>query len=277
MASIRISSEDETMQKYRLAWCSDLHFDFIRPDRRRKFLDSIVMSGADGVLITGDISMSKRIGESLGAIAGMEIPTYFTTGNHDYYAGDFAGTDTLIATVCRQYPHMTRLGEGEVVPLGERTVLVGHSGWGDGRAGIGPATNVRMNDSLLIADLKVEGEELFARMAALGDASARYIEDIARLAVQQADRIVVGTHVPPFPEASRHAGAPGQPSHLPHFCNVALGEALLRIARAWPQKEFIALCGHTHERYLWRAADNLVVKVAGAQYGDPVIEEILEF
>ena len=27
----------------------------------------------------------------------------------------------------------------------------------------------------------------------------------------------------------------------------------------------------------WRAADNLVVKVAGARYGDPAIEEILEF
>ena len=161
--------------------------------------------------------------------------------------------------------------------LGERTVLIGHPGWSDGRAGIGSATTVRMNDSLLIADLRLEGQELFDRMAALGDASARYIEDIAPLAVRHADRIVVGTHVPPFPEASRYARAPGEPSHLPHFCNVALGEALLRIARAWPKKEFLVLCGHTHERCQWRAADNLVVKVAGAEYGQPAIEEILEF
>lgn len=105
------------MTKYRLAWCSDLHLDFIGPDRRKIFLDSIIASGADGVLITGDISISRRVVGSLGAIAGMELPTYLVTGNHDYYAGDFVGTDEAIALVCRQYPHLTRLGEGEVVPL----------------------------------------------------------------------------------------------------------------------------------------------------------------
>lgn len=265
------------MKKYRLAWCSDLHLDFVKPDKRKAFLDSIIMSGVNGVLITGDISISRRIAESLRAIAGMELPTYFVTGNHDYYTGDFVGTDVAIGSVCRQYSHLTQLGEGEVVPLGERTVLIGHPGWGDGRAGMGSATKVRMNDSLLIADLRLEGKELFDRMAALGAASARYIENVAPLAVAQADRIVIGTHVPPFAEASRYAGAPGQPAFLPHFCNLSLGEALLRIARAWPQKEFLVLCGHTHERFLWRATDNLVVKVAGAEYGELAIEEILEF
>ena len=36
------------MTKYRLAWCSDIHFDFVRPDHRKRFLDSLVLTGADG-------------------------------------------------------------------------------------------------------------------------------------------------------------------------------------------------------------------------------------
>jgi 3',5'-cyclic-AMP phosphodiesterase len=265
------------MTNYRLAWCSDLHFDFLRPHQRQRFLDSVVMSGADGVLITGDISMSRRVGESLGAIAGMGLPTYFVTGNHDYYAGDFASTDLAIALVCRQFPSLTRLGQGEMIPLGEGTVLIGHSGWGDGRAGIGPKTQVRMNDSLLIADLRLEGSALFEKLAELGTASAQYIENIASIAVRNADRIVIATHVPPFPEACRYEGKPGQPTHLPHFTNVALGESLRKIARAWPQKRFLVLCGHTHERFAWQAEDNLIVKVAGARYGEPCVEEALDF
>ena len=184
------------MNKYLLAWYSDLHFDFIPPLQRQRFLDSVAMSGANGVVITGDISTSRRIADSLGAIAGMGLPTYFVTGNHDYYAGNFVATDATIASVCRQFPNLTRLGLGEIIPLGERTVLIGHSGWGDGRAGMGPMTPVRMNDSLLIADLRLEGAALFEKLAELGMASARYIESVASVAVQNADQVVVATHSP---------------------------------------------------------------------------------
>jgi Icc-related predicted phosphoesterase len=269
--------QNEIMSKYLLAWCSDLHFDFIRPLQRQRFLDSVAMSGANGVVITGDISTSRRIADNLGSIAGTGLPTCFVTGNHDYYAGNFVATDAAIASVCRQFPNLTRLGLGEIIPLGERTVLIGHSGWSDGRAGMGPMTPVRMNDSLLIADLRLEGAALFEKLAELGIASARYLESVAAVAVQQADQVVVATHVPPFPEASRHEGAPGEPSHLPHFTNVAMGESLRKIARAWPRKKFMVICGHTHERFTWQAEENLVVKVAGARYGDPAVEEILEF
>ena len=265
------------MSKYLLAWCSDLHFDFIRPDQRQRFLHSVAMSGANAVVITGDISTSRRIADSLGAIARMGLPTYFVTGNHDYYAGNFVATDANIASVCRQFSNLTRLGLGEIIPLGERTVLIGHPGWSDGRAGLGPMTPVRTNDSLLITDLRLEGADLFSKLADLGRVSARYIESLASVAVQNADQVVVATHVPPFPEASRHEGAQGKPGHLPHFTNVAMGESLRKIARAWPRKKFLVICGHTHERFSWQAEENLIVKVAGARYGDPAIEEVFEF
>ena len=79
------------------------------------------------------------------------------------------------------------------------------------------------------------------------------------------------------PIRATKAAAPGEPSHLPHFTNVAMGESLRKIARAWPRKKFLVICGHTHERFSWQAEENLIVKVAGARYGDPAVEEVLEF
>ena len=265
------------MTKYRLAWCSDIHFDFVRPDHRKRFLDSLVLTGANGVLITGDISVSRRIAESLGAIAAMGLPTYFVTGNHDYYTSSFAQTDAVIDSVCRQHPTLVRLGHGEVIPLGEETVLIGHSGWGDGRAGIASRNATRMFDSVLIADLRLENRKLFEKLGELGRASAQYMERVAPAAARRANRIVIATHVPPFAEASRYQGAPGDPAYLPHITNVSMGEALLKIARAFPRKQFLVLCGHTHECCEYRAAENLLVRVARAQYGDPVIEDVLDF
>jgi len=265
------------MTKYRLAWCSDIHFDFVRPDHRKRFLDSLVLTGADGVLITGDISVSRRLAESLGAIAAMGLPAYFVTGNHDYYTSSFAQTEAVIDSVCRQHPTLVRLGHGEVIPLGEETVLIGHSGWGDGRAGIASQNATRMFDSVLIADLRLGMLELFEKLGELGRASAQYMERGAPAAARRANRIVIATHVPPFAEASHYQGAPGDPAYLAHFTNVSMGEALLRIARAFPHKQFLVLCGHTHERCEYRAAENLLVRVAKAQYGDPAIENVLEF
>ena len=265
------------MKNYRLAWCSDLHLDFIRLPQRQKLIDAIASSRADGLLITGDIATSRRISENLKAIAAAGLPTYFVTGNHDYYAGDFKSTDEDIAGTCRQFGNLTRLGLGEVVMLGAETVLIGHGGWADGRAGLGRKTDVRLNDSLLIADLRRSGPALFDKLAELGAASAAYIERMAEFAAHQARRIVIATHVPPYVEASRHEGASGDPSHLPHFTNVALGESLRRVASRWPMKEFVVICGHTHERCTCQAAENLVVKVAGASYGAPAIEDVLSF
>ena len=120
------------MTKYRLAWCSDIHFDFVRPDHRKRFLDSLVLTGADGVLITGDLCISRRIAESLVAIAGMGLPTYFVPGNHDYYTSSVLRKPTpSLNRVCRRYPTLVRLGQSEVIPLGEGTVL--HRSLGVGR------------------------------------------------------------------------------------------------------------------------------------------------
>jgi Icc protein len=264
------------MSSYQLAWCSDLHFDFLNAAKQTHFLDSLRSLSAAALVITGDISNSLRLGAALDALATVGKPVYFVLGNHDYYCSNFASTEAVINRTCQSSRRLVRLGRGEIIPLSSRAALIGHGGWADGRAGLGRASLAQLNDFLLIKDLKVPKEQLFDRLNELGQDSARYLTTVLPRAAAQADHIIVATHVPPFVEAARYGEAPCSPGFQPHYVNLAFGEALLEFARGWPRKKFTVLCGHTHEAYEYQAAPNLLVRVAGADYSNPRVEAVLD-
>jgi Icc protein len=263
------------MFSYRLAWVSDLHFDSLFANERARFIASLRQLKANALVVTGDISTSRGMGDALAVLAEMGMPVYFVTGNHDYYCGSFAETDAQISAICQAHPRLARLGQGEIVPLTNDSVLVGHGGWGDGQAGLGIRTPLWINDAVFIDDLKLQKEKLFARLKQLGEDSARYMERVLPIAITQGDHVIIATHVPPFAEAARHDGRPASPDYLPYYVNVTLGETLLKFTAAWPNKRFTVLAGHTHEACDYRASDNLWVRVAGAVYGRPKVEAIL--
>jgi 3',5'-cyclic-AMP phosphodiesterase len=199
-------------------------------------------------------------------------------GNHDYYLGGFAKTGALVEATCRDNRALRWLTLGEIIPLTPDTVLLGHDGWGDGRAGLGSRSSIGMNDFVLIEELRIsDREQLFARLEALGAASAKYAEEMIKRVVSRFDRIIFATHVPPFAQLARYRNAPAEPEFLPFYVNVSLGETLLRLARAMPQKRFEVLCGHTHWTFECDVAPNLKIRVAGASYGNPQVEGILRF
>jgi Icc-related predicted phosphoesterase len=156
-------------------------------------------------------------------------------------------------------------------------VMVGHGGWGDGLAGLGAATSRTMNDSWLIKDLARPKAELFRELQRLGEVSAEYMARILPVAARQAKRVIVATHVPPFPEVCRHEDKPTTDQYLPHYVNQALGEALDRVVDEFPAVQFQVLCGHTHERCRAQVRPNLAVWVAAAEPCHPQIEAVLEF
>ena len=198
-------------------------------------------------------------------------------GNHDYYASGFAEVDATIGIMSQQSRNLTRLGGGEIISLGFDTALVGHGGWGDGRAGLSAATPFKSNDSWLIKELaKLPVDKLFDKLGALGDESARYFSKILPAALERANHVVVATHVPPYTAACRHEGRPCSDEHLPHYVNVALGKTLTSLASSHRDKRITVLCGHTHEACFYEAAPNLSVRVAGAQPCHPRIEAVVE-
>jgi predicted phosphohydrolase len=262
----------------KLIWLTDLHLEFLGASLVRIFIQEVVAEKPDAVLITGDISNSRLIEYHLGLLAEMlPCPVYFFLGNHDFYLGSFADVDALVDNICHRYPNLIQLGHGEIIQLGKDTALIGHRGWADGRAGIGSRSTVRLNDHQYITDLREpDTHRLFAMLNRMGDESANYIRSIAPEALENAKRLIIATHVPPFAEAALYENKPSEPNFAPHFVNLALGRAILKIAETHPDKNFMVLCGHTHHLALYSPVSNLKVEVAGAEYYHPSIAATLD-
>ena len=82
--------------------------------------------------------------------------------------------------------------------------------------------------------------------------------------------------MPPFREASWHAGAISAPDWLPFFSCQVVGEVLKATMQAHPDKELTVLCGHTHGSGRADVLPNLTVITGGAVYGNPKLQEPLE-
>jgi predicted phosphodiesterase len=266
------------MTYFRILWLADIHFEFVRESEIEKFMATVKETEADAIVITGDISTGRRIYKDLGRFASINAPVFFVFGNHDYYGSSFEMVQGEVERAENDFPNLCFLGAGLIVTLRPGLGIIGHSGWGDGRGGLGSATNVNMNDSVLISDLAgLNRAELFQKLNSLGDESANAIRDAAKIAVARHDHILILTHVPPYEKACLYQGSPTGPAYLPHFANIALGEALTQLVSEHPNRDFTLLSGHTHTKCDFRAAPNFWVRVAAAEYGKPQIADILHF
>ncbi|HUS30286.1 MAG TPA: metallophosphoesterase, partial [Kofleriaceae bacterium] len=206
----------------RATWLTDVHLNFMRPLALRAFYERVRQERPDCLFVTGDIGEADSVGrfvEELGRIA----PVYYVLGNHDYYrAGIHAVRENLPAGW---------LPAAGPVALTEQTVLLGVDGWGDARCG-DLDSNVQLSDWQLIEDFERVRYDRKARVALLqelGTAEAFVLgELLARAPASQ--RLVVLTHVPPFPEACVYDGAQSEPAWLPWFTCIATGQLLAEYA-----------------------------------------------
>jgi hypothetical protein len=140
----------------RLAWLTDLHLNFVKDEYRTALLvQAIEAAGVDAVLVGGDIGEADSFAEYLEVLSiGVALPTYFVLGNHDYYQGSIADVREASRILSQQSDILHWLPASGVVRLSEETALVGHGGWGDGRAGCFLKSDVVLNDYLLIDELR---------------------------------------------------------------------------------------------------------------------------
>ena len=74
-----------------LAWVTDIHLDFLTAEQTDRFFAEIVETGADGVVVTGDIALATTIVGLLRQMGGaVKRPVWFVLGNHDFYGGSIA-------------------------------------------------------------------------------------------------------------------------------------------------------------------------------------------
>lgn len=259
----------------KLIWCSDIHLNFLRNfDDRNDFYTCIKEADGDAVIVSGDIAESHNVVPLLKEMCDTtRLPVFFVLGNHDYYGSN-------IASVKRSLRHFSYLPRENYVALSESTALLGVDGWGDCRNGDYDNSRLTMSDWLHIEDLKkghLHGmDKLKTVLQYLADKDARALKRKTLKAIKEGfKRIIIITHVPPFEEASLHAGRKSTPDGLPFFSSQILGSTILPIAKKNPGVDFLWLSGHTHSRVKYKACDNMVCKVAKAKYYYPQIEEVI--
>jgi Icc-related predicted phosphoesterase len=271
----------------KIAWTTDLHLNFVDDLHIDRFIDAVRDSQPDAVLIGGDIGEADSFAAYLERLTGgLDVPIHFVLGNHDYYKGSIAGVQETARKLCRDASGLNWLAESGPVWLGEQTGLVGHGGWGDARAGDFLASDVVLNDYLLIAELRsaaglktpetILNPELMETLHRLGDETAAHLRRVLPEALDRCEHVLVAMHVPPFREACWYRGTVCDDNWAPHFTCVAAGEALLEQAKRHPQRRITVLCGHTHSSGTVKMRDNLEVRTGDAEYGAPKVQDVFD-
>ncbi len=264
----------------RLAWITDPHFNFVDDTRFESFLREISATGAERVLLGGDIAEAPTLGGFLEALVSrLDRPIDFVLGNHDFYRSSIAGVRRAAREVSRRSRHLAWLGNSGVVPLTESTALVGHDGWGDARNGNAEESPITplMTDHWLIEDLAgLPRADLLETLRRLGSEAATILEGSVRTALESHPNVLVLTHVPPFAQAAWHEGKQSTADWLPHFSCRAVGDALRGVMSERTDRRMIVLCGHTHSRGEAWILPNLRVLTGAAVYGQPAIERTFD-
>lgn len=264
----------------KLAWLTDIHFNFLRPPALEAFLESLAETEADAFLIGGDIGEAPDVALHLNALANaLQRPIYFVLGNHDFYRGSITGVREKASHLCSACPNLHYLSNEGVIPLTVDTCLIGHDGWGDGRLGDYHGSDVLLNDFGLIEEFGGFDEDPAIRLSkihVLGDEAATHFRKVLPEAVKYKN-ILVLTHVPPFKESCWHEGKTSGDAWLPFFSCKAVGGVLAEAMERAADRQMTVLCGHTHGAGEAQILPNLKVITGGAIYGQPVIQQVLEF
>jgi predicted phosphohydrolase len=270
----------------KIAWSTDPHFNFVGRATVREFCARVASSGAQALLLGGDLAEAATVKTWLHFVADqLDLPVYFVLGNHDYYGSSVAAVREQMNALDHQ--RLRFLDSAGVVPLSPTVALVGNGGWGDGRLGDFAGSDVVLNDYLMITELRCAGSPgeplnplsgwqhkgaLAARLGQLGDQCAAQLRPALEQALERYEEVVVLTHVPPFKSACWHQGKLSADDWLPGFTCQAMGELLSELAESHPQRQLTVLCGHTHSEGRVAPSANMTVATGAARYGHPAFK-----
>ena len=209
----------------RITWLTDIHLNFLSPQRVNAFCRVVVEHNPEAVLIGGDIADARNIKVYLRILEDkLYRPIYFVLGNHDYYHGSIAGMRTEIKKLCDRSDWLHWLPAAEVVKLTEETRLIGIDSWADGRLGNYQNSMVLLNDYSLIKEpTGLDQKVRLIKLNELGGIAAADLRDVLPRALVRFPHVLLLTHVPPLKEACWHDGSISSDHWLPHFSCQAFG------------------------------------------------------
>jgi hypothetical protein len=257
------------------------------------------------IWIGGDIGRADTIVEFLGQMeSSLEQPIFFVLGNHDFYLSSIKNVRSRVQKACTSSQRLCWLCHSDVIKIAPDVGLLGHDSWADGRLGNYDASDLLLNDYILIRDFnpflqrsenagqsfplnpdhlmdliygKQAKQNRLIIMQALAEEAVEHIEKRLPAALENYRQVYFLTHVPPFKEACWHQGRISDDNGLPHFSAKVVGDALVRIMEKHPDRQLTVLCGHTHSGGVAQILPNLEVYTSQATYGSPEIQKIFSF
>ena len=92
----------------RLAWATDVHFEFAGVDDVVAFCERVIALAPEALLLTGDIAQAHSIERYLRALdRALPMPVYFVLGNHDFYYGSIRDVRAAVSAVAADSLHLT--------------------------------------------------------------------------------------------------------------------------------------------------------------------------
>ena len=260
-----------------LVWTTDLHLNSVPTPAWEQWIQKITSQGADGIVITGDISEGNDVVRQLRRLAdATRVPIYFVLGNHDFYESSFHATRHDVIHACREHAQLHYLTDLSPIQLTPTSHLLGDDGWADATVGNFEKSTIRLNDFDQIDDFKKSGETAWKeQLQQIGAASAERIQTKLSQLPPNAQQVLVLTHAPPFREACWYEGKTTDDNWAPFFVSGQVGTELMQFSQRRPECELTVLCGHTHHAGVARLAANLIVHTGAAVYGHPDVEGII--
>lgn len=265
----------------RATWLTDLHLSMAKPQARAGFQLQLVAHKPDVLLVTGDTAEAEDFLQYLLLLhEWTNAPVYYVLGNHDFYGSDI---DFVRESAQRaQGPYLNYLSAMNPTKLGDHVVL-GIDGWGDANCGDPESWNVKLNDWKYIQDMRAVynmGSPIrLETLRVLGRQEAQKLrEKLAWLdSGSPIEKLLVLTHVPPFPQACVYDGKVSDADWLPWFTCIEVGKVLAEYAEAHPATQILVLCGHTHGIGTYQHMPNLEVRTGGwpkgvKDYGNPIVQ-----
>ncbi len=285
----------------KLAWCTDIHLNFLNDKKREEFYDKFMTDDIDAVLISGDIAEATNVDKIMIEMGNyIKKPIYFVCGNHDFYDGCVSAVRLSLEEAMKEceYLHYLPFNAGLQLRYAKNMVF-GIDGWADTRYGDVWNSRVVLNDEHYIKDLRDHQTNYnygtpgkvgkWDKRKELADADAERLKESIIYRIEYRDemdmfcfggdqirKVIILTHIPPFPEASKHRGVQSDDNYLPFYASKATGDVLMELATKYPDVDFLCLCGHTHGAADFQALPNLRVKAGESEYRYPCIQEIIE-
>jgi predicted phosphohydrolase len=240
----------------RVGWWTDLHLNRMDPPSRKSFIEKA--KGLDHLLISGDISNGKHIFRDMSQLSRLGVKTHYVLGNHDYYWGALAPIRHSLAYLPSNMNYLT---ESEPVELSASTILIGDDGWYDARATL-PLTNLVFSiDWLMIGDFWGEGsyKEKLALSRELAWASRQRIITKLRQCIDNYERVIIVTHIPPWRQ--RHRTFIQDRFWTPYNTNHYLGESIEIVSKTSPLTKIMVLSGHTHIENSMKITERITCRI----------------